>query len=107
MTWPRSRSPQRNRRSTIRWQHRLNRERPTCTERRDSLLESANGSMAVAATRREAILMKKTNESTRLPPPLSWQPVNASFTQQIVNGTELKIWFDYQPRWRGAPFDLL
>jgi hypothetical protein len=29
------------------------RERPTCTERNDSLLESADGSMATAATRRE------------------------------------------------------
>ena len=41
------------RRSLIRWQHRLNRERPTCTERNDSLLESADGSMATVATRRE------------------------------------------------------
>jgi hypothetical protein len=40
-------------RSTNRWQHRLKRERPTCTERNESLLESANGSMATVATRRE------------------------------------------------------
>ena len=40
-------------RSPNRWQHRLKRERPTCTERNDSLLESANGSMATVATRRE------------------------------------------------------
>ena len=33
--------------------HRLNRERPTCTERNESLLESADGSMATVATRRE------------------------------------------------------
>jgi hypothetical protein len=35
-----------------RWQHRLNRERPTCTERNESLLESADGSMATAANGR-------------------------------------------------------
>ena len=40
-------------RSIIRWQHRLQRERPTCTERNESLLASADGSMATAATRRE------------------------------------------------------
>jgi hypothetical protein len=39
----------RKRRSIIRWQHRLNRERPTCTERMESLLKSANGSMATVA----------------------------------------------------------
>src|SRR5665811_2638094 len=42
-----------NHRAPIRWQHRLKREPPTCTERNESLLESADGSMATAATRRK------------------------------------------------------
>src|SRR5690242_1090952 len=37
-------------RSTNRWQHRLQRERPTCTERQ-SLTKSADGRMATVATR--------------------------------------------------------
>ena len=40
-----------NHRALNRWQHRLKRERPTCTERNKSLLESADGSMATVATR--------------------------------------------------------
>jgi hypothetical protein len=36
-------------RAINRWQHRLNRERPTCTERNQSRLESADGSMATVA----------------------------------------------------------
>jgi hypothetical protein len=46
MAWPRFHSEEQNHRAPIRWQHRLYRERPTCTERNDSLLESADGSMA-------------------------------------------------------------
>ena len=38
-------------RSTNRWQHRLQRERPTCTQRKRSLTKSADGRMASAATR--------------------------------------------------------
>src|SRR5580704_10696264 len=37
----------------IRWQHRLKRERPTCTERTKSLLESADGRMASADSAKE------------------------------------------------------
>jgi hypothetical protein len=33
----------------------------TCTERNDSLLESADGSMATVATRREENLSRKNN----------------------------------------------
>src|SRR5207237_5093669 len=39
-------------RSPIRWQHRLKREHPTCTERK-SLIESADGRVATVATRPE------------------------------------------------------
>jgi len=39
--------------STNRWQHRLQRERPTCTERK-SLTQSADGRMATVATRAES-----------------------------------------------------
>src|SRR5690349_23291892 len=53
------------RRSLIRWQHRLNRERPTCTERNDSLLESADGSMATAANGREEKRVEQ--HETRIP----------------------------------------
>jgi hypothetical protein len=53
IAWPRLYSNEQNHRALIRWQHRLNRERPTCTERPESLLESAHGSMATVATRRE------------------------------------------------------
>jgi len=46
----------------------LNRERPTCTERNESLLESADGSLATAATRRETktLFNEASEESTRL-----------------------------------------
>ena len=37
-------------RSTNRWQHRLKRERPTCTERK-SLTQSADGRVATGPTR--------------------------------------------------------
>src|SRR5579871_1210646 len=53
MAWPTFSSQEQNQRAPIRWQHRLKRERPTCTERSESLLESADGSMATVATRRE------------------------------------------------------
>ena len=53
IAWPGFHSPEQNHRATNRWQHRLNRERPMCTERKESLLESADGSMATVATRRE------------------------------------------------------
>src|SRR5579862_5296567 len=53
MDWPTFPSQEQNHRAPIRWQHRQNRERPTCTERNESLLESADGSMATVATRRE------------------------------------------------------
>ena len=39
MAWPRSHIQEQSHRATIRWQHRLKRERPTCTERNDSLLK--------------------------------------------------------------------
>jgi hypothetical protein len=49
-----------------RWKHRLNREHPTCTERNESLLESADGSMATVATRREnrTLFNEASEEST-------------------------------------------
>src|SRR5215468_9398571 len=52
MPGPGSTLEDQNHRAPNRWQHRLKRERPTCTERNDSLLESADGSMATVATRR-------------------------------------------------------
>jgi hypothetical protein len=54
-------------RSKIRWQHRLNREHPTCTERK-SLLESADGRVATVATRREKNLVQRNNNGTYLTP---------------------------------------
>ena len=53
MAWPRFDSEKSGTKGAKRWQHRLKRERPTCTERNESLLESADGSMATAATRQE------------------------------------------------------
>jgi hypothetical protein len=47
-----------------RWQHRLNREHPMCTERNESLLESANGSMATVANSAEEKLSMKNAERT-------------------------------------------
>jgi len=66
IAWPRFNSPEQNHRAPNRWQHRLNRERATCTERNESLFESANGSMATVATRQEkkTCLTIKETEST-------------------------------------------
>src|SRR5262249_52906830 len=58
---------QRNDRSLIRWQHRLKRERPTCTERNDSLLESADGSMATAAKARKNLENKNETRNPLTP----------------------------------------
>ena len=41
---------------------------PTCTERNQSLLESADGSMATAATRQEKNLVQSKNSGTYLTP---------------------------------------
>jgi uncharacterized protein YifN (PemK superfamily) len=46
--------------STAVTMRRLKRGRPTCTERNQSLPESANGSMATVATRREKNLLTRT-----------------------------------------------
>jgi hypothetical protein len=66
IAWPGFHSQEQNHRAIIRWQHRLNRERPTCTERNQSLLESADGSMATAAIRPEKQRLSNVNtkEST-------------------------------------------
>ncbi len=53
IAWPRFYRLRWKGRSIIRWQHRLKRERPTCTERTKSLIESADGRVATVATRRE------------------------------------------------------
>ena len=55
-----------NHRAPNRWQHRLNRERPMCTERNKSLLESADGSMATVATRREKKRCLSKTDKNRL-----------------------------------------
>ncbi|SRR6266496_226520 len=53
-------------RSTIRWQHRLKRERPTCTERKNRSSKSADGRVAtVMATRQERKTL--SNEKTKEP----------------------------------------
>ena len=55
-------------RSPIRWQHRLKREHPTCTERK-SLLESADGRVAtVANSAGEKNLSNKKNNRIHLTP---------------------------------------
>jgi hypothetical protein len=51
-----------------RWQHRLNRERPTCIERNESLVESADGSMATVATRREKNDVPRSQNRIHLTP---------------------------------------
>ena len=50
IAWP-SFHPRWKQRSTIRWQHRLKREHPTCTERRKRSSKSADGKVATVATR--------------------------------------------------------
>ena len=61
IAWPKvPLSKSRTNRAPIRWQHRLKRGRPTCTERNQSLPESADGSMATVATRREKKLLTTT-----------------------------------------------
>jgi hypothetical protein len=53
------------RRSTIRWQHRPKRERPTGTERTNRSTKSADGRMATVVTRRRKTLSnEKQNEPT-------------------------------------------
>jgi transposase len=49
-------------RARLRFQHRLKPERPVCTERNESLPESANGNMATVATRRRKTLSSKNNQ---------------------------------------------
>jgi len=49
-----------------RWQHRRKRERPTCTERNQSLLESADGSMATVVTRQGKNLCPAKSKPMRL-----------------------------------------
>ena len=67
--WPKFHyEKERNCRSQIRWQHRLNRERPICTERNESLLESANGSMATVAIRLEKNLCLREKRRIHLTP---------------------------------------
>ncbi len=69
MAWPRFHSEEQNHRALNRWQHRLNRERPTCTERNESLLESADGSMAtVANSAGEKTFVQRKNKRTHLTP---------------------------------------
>ena len=55
-------------RSTIRWQRRLKRERPTCTERTKLLLESADGRMASVANSAGEKLVNQNNTRTHLTP---------------------------------------
>src|ERR1017187_2823473 len=56
-------------RSKIRWQHRLKREHPTCTERTNRSLKSADGRVATVATRRgRKNLVQRKNKRTHLTP---------------------------------------
>ena len=55
-------------RSIIRWQHRLKREHPTCTERTKSLNKSADGRVATVATRWEKNIVQRKNSKTHLTP---------------------------------------
>jgi len=77
MAWPTFSSQEQNHRAPNRWQHRLNRERPTYTERNESLLESADGSMATVANSagEKPLSHKKHNESTWLRPAFSWKAI--------------------------------
>jgi hypothetical protein len=68
MGWPRFTFQEQNHRAPNRWQHRLKRERPTCTERNKSLLESADGSMATVAPRQNESSSYEKPERIHLTP---------------------------------------
>src|SRR5580765_7381521 len=74
----------------MRWQHRLKRERPTCTERNESLLESADGSMATVATRREKNFCQRNKSRTQYEPTIPLTPtgllMEGDFTQNPCRG---------------------
>jgi len=55
-------------RSTTRWQHRLKREHPTCTDRTNRSTKSADGRVATVATRREKNLVQRKNKRILLTP---------------------------------------
>ena len=67
IAWPRFHSEERNCRSINRWQHRLNRERPTGTERQ-SLIESADGRMATAARQKRGTFVLQKSRRPHLTP---------------------------------------
>ena len=68
IAWPGFTPQEQNHRAINRWQHRLKRERPTCTERNESLLESADGSMATVATRRRKTFVSRKRTKIYLTP---------------------------------------
>ena len=93
MAWPRFHSKEQNHRAPNRWQHRLKRERPTCTERNESLLESADGSMATVATRREKKPCSNKTKKNRLDSdrPSHGRPLHSSsFAQESVQCRRLR-----------------
>src|SRR5258708_13482556 len=55
-------------RSTNRWQHRLKREHPTCTERNNSLIKKSGWKGVDSGTRQEKNLVQRKNKRTHLPP---------------------------------------
>src|SRR5271168_936325 len=55
-------------RSTNRWQHRLQREHPTCTERNKSLTKSADGRVATGLVGARSMNRAKTKNTVRLLP---------------------------------------
>jgi hypothetical protein len=65
MAWPSFHPLKMEPRSTIRWQHRLKREHPTCTERINRSSKSADGRVA---TRREKRLAQRKNKRMHLTP---------------------------------------